>query len=104
MHKAWQGVHHLDWWTSTLQDQMCASAFAQASVKRQHDLRSCCWAGVEMEALTAAAIAGLTVYDMCKAMDHGIILDGLQLVHKAGGKTGTWRRSDESNLHVSCKI
>lgn len=49
-------------------------------------------AGVEMEALTAAAIAGLTVYDMCKAVDHGIVLDGLQLVHKAGGKTGTWMR------------
>ncbi|KAK9836742.1 hypothetical protein WJX74_007321 [Apatococcus lobatus] len=50
--------------------------------------------GVEMEALTAAAAAGLTVYDMCKAMDHGIVLNGLQLVHKAGGKTGTWTHSD----------
>ena len=45
-----------------------------------------------MEALTAAAVAGLPVYDMCKAMDHGIILDGLQLVHKDGVKTGEWKR------------
>ncbi len=52
-------------------------------------------AGVEMEALTAAAIAGLTVYDMCKAMDHGIILEGLQLIRKAGGKTGTWAREPD---------
>ena len=44
--------------------------------------------GVEMEALTAASIAALTVYDMCKAMDRGMRVDGLRVVHKDGGKSG----------------
>ena len=44
--------------------------------------------GVEMEALTAASVAALTVYDMCKAMDRGMQIDGLRVVHKAGGKSG----------------
>ncbi|MBI3625284.1 MAG: cyclic pyranopterin monophosphate synthase MoaC [Candidatus Rokubacteria bacterium] len=48
--------------------------------------------GVEMEALTAAAAAGLTVYDMVKAVDKGIVLTNLCLVEKSGGKSGTWRR------------
>ena len=46
--------------------------------------------GVEMEALTAAAVAGLTVYDMVKAVDRGVVLSGLRLVAKSGGKSGTW--------------
>ena len=49
--------------------------------------------GVEMEALTAAAVAGLTVYDMVKAVDRGVTLTDLCLVEKAGGKSGHWRRS-----------
>ncbi|HEY7869543.1 MAG TPA: cyclic pyranopterin monophosphate synthase MoaC [Methylomirabilota bacterium] len=49
--------------------------------------------GVEMEALTAAAVAGLTVYDMVKAVDRGVVLTDLSLVEKSGGKSGTWRRS-----------
>jgi len=48
--------------------------------------------GVEMEALTAAAVAGLTVYDMVKAVDRGIVLTGLSLLEKSGGKSGLWRR------------
>lgn len=48
--------------------------------------------GVEMEALTAVSIAGLTVYDMCKAIDRGMELDTVRLVHKEGGKTGVWDR------------
>ena len=48
--------------------------------------------GVEMEALTAAAVAGLTVYDMVKAVDRGIVLSGLCLLEKTGGKSGAWRR------------
>jgi cyclic pyranopterin monophosphate synthase len=48
--------------------------------------------GVEMEALTAAAVAGLTVYDMVKAVDRGIVLTGLSLLEKSGGKSGMWRR------------
>ena len=48
--------------------------------------------GVEMEAMTACAVAALTIYDMCKSADKGISIDGLQLVRKSGGKSGTWER------------
>ena len=46
--------------------------------------------GVEMEALTAAAVAALTVYDMCKALDRGMRIADLRLLHKSGGKSGTY--------------
>jgi len=46
--------------------------------------------GVEMEALTAVAIAGLTIYDMCKAVDRRMQLDAVRLVQKSGGKSGEW--------------
>lgn len=46
--------------------------------------------GVEMEALTAASIAALTVYDMCKAVDRGIQIERLRLLRKSGGKSGDW--------------
>ncbi len=46
--------------------------------------------GVEMEALTAAAVAALTVYDMCKAVDRGMRVTELRLLHKSGGKSGTY--------------
>ena len=46
--------------------------------------------GVEMEALTAASVAALTVYDMCKAVDRGMRIDGLRVVHKDGGKSGAF--------------
>jgi cyclic pyranopterin phosphate synthase len=49
--------------------------------------------GVEMEALTAAAVAALTVYDMCKALDHSIEITRLRLLHKSGGKSGEYRAS-----------
>jgi cyclic pyranopterin phosphate synthase len=52
--------------------------------------------GVEMEALTAAAVAGLTVYDMAKAVDKGIVLTDLCLVEKTGGKSGEWKRDSGS--------
>ena len=44
--------------------------------------------GVEMEALTAASVAALTVYDMCKAVDRGMRIEAIRVVHKAGGKSG----------------
>ena len=46
--------------------------------------------GVEMEAMTAAAVAALTVYDMCKAVDRAMRVENLRLVHKSGGKSGTF--------------
>jgi len=46
--------------------------------------------GVEMEALTAASVAALTVYDMCKSADRGMVISDVRLVHKSGGKSGTF--------------
>jgi cyclic pyranopterin phosphate synthase len=48
--------------------------------------------GVEMEALTAASVACLTVYDMLKSADRGMEITGVRLVEKTGGQTGDWRR------------
>ncbi len=48
--------------------------------------------GVEMEALTAASVAGLTIYDMCKAVDKGMVITEVQLEQKEGGKSGNWQR------------
>jgi len=50
--------------------------------------------GVEMEALTAASVAALTVYDMCKAVDRGMQIERVQLEHKSGGKSGTYQRKE----------
>ncbi|HLM15173.1 MAG TPA: cyclic pyranopterin monophosphate synthase MoaC [Reyranella sp.] len=46
--------------------------------------------GVEMEALTAASVAALTVYDMCKSVDRGMVISDVRLLHKSGGKSGTY--------------
>ena len=46
--------------------------------------------GVEMEALTACSVAALTVYDMCKSVDRGMVISEVKLLHKSGGKSGTW--------------
>jgi cyclic pyranopterin phosphate synthase len=48
--------------------------------------------GVEMEALTAAAVAALTLYDMCKAVEKGITIGNIRLLEKTGGKSGRWVR------------
>jgi molybdenum cofactor biosynthesis protein MoaC len=50
--------------------------------------------GVEMEALTAAAVALLTIYDMAKAIDRGMTISGIALLEKSGGATGAWTRED----------
>ena len=47
--------------------------------------------GVEMEALVAASIAALTIYDMCKAVDKGIVIERVRLIEKTGGKSGDWK-------------
>lgn len=47
--------------------------------------------GVEMEALTAASVALLTIYDMLKAIDRGMVIDGVRLIEKLGGKSGHWK-------------
>ena len=50
--------------------------------------------GVEMEALTAAAVACLTIYDMAKAVDRGMVISGIRLVEKSGGKSGDYRAAE----------
>lgn len=47
--------------------------------------------GVEMEALTAASVAALTIYDMCKAVDRGMVIESTRLLEKTGGKSGPWK-------------
>jgi len=49
--------------------------------------------GVEMEALTAAAVAGLTLIDMTKGIERGVYLENVRLLEKSGGRSGTWKRS-----------
>ena len=49
--------------------------------------------GVEMEALVAASVAALTVYDMCKSADKGIVIQEIHLLEKRGGKSGEWKKS-----------
>jgi len=56
--------------------------------------------GVEMEALSAASVALLTIYDMCKAIDRGMRIENIQLEEKRGGKSGTWLR-EQSGKHGS---
>ncbi|MDR2213417.1 MAG: cyclic pyranopterin monophosphate synthase MoaC [Pseudomonadales bacterium] len=51
--------------------------------------------GVEMEALTAASVAALTIYDMCKAVDRGMCIEGVRLLEKAGGRSGHWRAAEQ---------
>lgn len=53
--------------------------------------------GVEMEALTGASVAALTLYDMCKALDKGIVIESIRLLEKTGGKSGDWKADDLSN-------
>jgi len=52
--------------------------------------------GVEMEALTAASVAALTVYDMVKAIDRGMVISGVRLIMKRGGKSGNWRAGQQA--------
>ena len=69
-------------------DEAHASVVIQATVKVSGRT------GVEMEALTAASVAALTVYDMCKAVDRGMRIAEVRLVHKAGGRSGEWRADE----------
>ena len=50
--------------------------------------------GVEMEALTACAVAALTIYDMCKAVDKSVTIEEIKLLEKTGGKSGDWQRTE----------
>lgn len=52
--------------------------------------------GVEMEAMTGASVAALAVYDMCKGQDKGIVIEAVRLLHKSGGRSGTWDAPKEA--------
>lgn len=68
------------------------------TVEREHHRLACTAraesvgrTGVEMEALTAVSVALLTIYDMCKAVDRGMVVEEIRLLEKQGGKSGHWR-------------
>lgn len=64
----------------------------EAAVEVTATVRTTGRTGVEMEALTAVAVAGLTLHDMVKAVDPGAVMDGVRVVSKAGGTSGDWSR------------
>jgi cyclic pyranopterin phosphate synthase len=63
---------------------------AESAIEITATVRTTGKTGVEMEALTAVSVAALTVYDMCKAVDRGMQVEGVRLVSKTGGKSGDW--------------
>jgi len=69
---------------------------AAARVRIEATCRLRARTGVEMEALTAATVAALTVYDMCKAVDRAMVIEEVRLVHKSGGRSGTWNAEVEA--------
>ena len=68
----------------------------QEAVLIQARVRTYARTGVEMEALTSAAVAALTIYDMCKAVDRGLVIQDLQLEEKSGGASGKYERLSNS--------
>jgi len=69
--------------------------FAHSRVEIEASVRTSGPTGVEIEALTAVAVAGLTIYDMCKAVDRGMVIGEVRLVLKRGGKSGEFKREGE---------
>jgi cyclic pyranopterin monophosphate synthase len=65
---------------------------AAGSVLLTAEARTSGQTGVEMEAMTAASVAALTVYDMVKGVERGVLIESVELLEKSGGKSGTWRR------------
>jgi len=68
---------------------------AKACVSIESRVRVTARTGVEMEALTAVAVAGLTLYDMCKAIDRDMTIGAVRLMEKRGGRSGVYRRTGE---------
>jgi len=67
----------------------------QSKVEIEAGVRLTGRTGVEMEALTAVSVAALAIYDMCKAVDREMVISAVRLVHKSGGKSGTFERKGE---------
>ena len=68
-----------------------------STVRCRATVETCDRTGVEMEALCAVQISLLTIYDMCKAVDRGMRITDVQLVEKAGGRSGHWRRDNQDS-------
>ena len=77
-------LSHVDVQITLNDDGACIRATAATSAQT----------GVEMEALTAVSVAALTIYDMCKAIDRGMVIDRIRLDRKTGGRSGEWRREE----------
>ena len=69
---------------------------AQGTITLIAEARTTAQTGVEMEALTGAAVAALTVYDMVKGIERGARISEVELLEKSGGRSGTWRRGQEA--------
>lgn len=67
------------------------------SVEIKSTARAIYKTGVEMEALTGAAVAALTIYDMGKSIDRGMVIEKIELVEKSGGRSGHWKRGDRAD-------
>lgn len=63
----------------------------ETSVRIEATVQCTAKTGVEMEALTAVCVAGLTIYDMCKAADRGMVIGAVRLEEKSGGRSGDWK-------------
>jgi cyclic pyranopterin phosphate synthase len=63
----------------------------ETSVRIEATVQCTAKTGVEMEALTAVSVAGLTIYDMCKAVDRGMVIGAVRLEEKSGGRSGSWK-------------
>ncbi|MGM0603440.1 MAG: cyclic pyranopterin monophosphate synthase MoaC [Bacillota bacterium] len=70
------------------------SFVSEKEIKITASAKSSYKTGVEMEALTGASTAALTIYDMCKAVDKGMIISDVKLMYKSGGKSGTYERKE----------
>jgi cyclic pyranopterin monophosphate synthase len=78
----------------TYADVQTSVEVAEGTVRILAEARVVGRTGVEMEAMTAAAVAALTVYDMVKGLERGVRIEQVELVEKTGGRSGTWRRDD----------
>ncbi len=76
--------------------EIAIRAISETEVRIVSTLRCTHKTGIEMEALTAASVAALTIYDMCKAVDRGMRIDQILLLHKTGGKSGTYEYEAEA--------
>lgn len=73
--------------------QLTLEVITDDSLQITADVRTTARTGVEMEALTAVSVAALTVYDMCKSVDRGMVIESIQLDEKSGGRSGEYKRS-----------